>query len=493
MVSTGDTLLSDSGRLEYNTVTFSVLYRSEINGEAVPDDAGRTIKGVKYLLTAEGIVSAAQGVPLETNFVKLRQLLSQQGGTLIYKGRGFGNLVVNPPGGAGAGVRDLAWGPIPKVLFFQPLGNGFSAICRWQCEFMLSEYPPFSPTVAPNTTALPTNPMQFSYDVSVSYDEECYSSVTLRGIIEVPLSRFTVLSREIPQNTVDAYRRAWEDILFDLTKFRVVDRNFTVSPDKRTCKWMYRVEELPPMDLPPFATKARGVMDVQPIKLGGQRSPLLLGNMWSCTLRGSYSIRKDFPRQKAWGDFFMLLLWRMRSSELGQWPDNVNPNAPQQPPGRPINPGIRGFFGFFGGGIIQTVAQQIQGGPPGEFIRGGIDLSGAAAPGNRRGQALLTDFRFSEPLYLDSRSMTFEATWTLFVTFRTLLDATGVWTWPPEGLSAPIVGEIIPTWRSTVQNISGWRSWLTNQIDPFAEVIVDMGGGSPPTSSPLLLNVGNQF
>ncbi len=91
---------------------------------------------------------------------------------------------------------------------------------------------------------------------------------------------------------------------------------------------------------------------------------------------------------------------------------------------------------------------------------------------------MLSNFNFSEPLYLDSKSMSFEASWILFTTFRTIMDASGVWRYPPSG---PRDGYATrTTWAASVQDISGWRSWLRNALDPAARVIVDMGGGIPP-------------
>ncbi len=464
MPSTGDALLNPPPggviTLAYNTVQFSVLFKSEISGEYLLDDAGRTVKAATYTLTVEGIVSSAGGTPLEQNFATLRELLSQPGGVLIYQDRGFGDLAVNQVGG---NSNDIAWGPIPKVLFFQPYGNGFSAHVRWQCTFTISE--------AQFITTGRVGPVvQFSYESMLTYDEDNYTGISIRGVLEVPLTRISVNDRTIPPLIVDRFREQWLNISFDLTQFRVVSRNFNESADKRTCKWDYRVEELPPMTLTPGAVRARGVMSVQPLKLGNQRSMLLLGTSWTCTLRGSYTIRKDFPRRSASLAFCTLLSFRMRSSIFGVMPANDPNNAGQQAP-----PNATAQFAQAAAELpIRAAGIDI----PFRAIQQprGNAFAGVAGTG---AQALLANFSFDEPLYLDSRVMNFEASWILFTTFRSLMDASGVWRWPADGTQRAYSGTQPLTWAASVQGIVGWRSWLANQLNPNADVIVDMGGGLP--------------
>ncbi len=86
--------------------------------------------------------------------------------------------------------------------------------------------------------------------------------------------------------------------------------------------------------------------------------------------------------------------------------------------------------------------------------------------------AWVTDFTIDEGLYLDSKSITFSAAWLLTATFATIVSATGIWKRPAD------VGD--NTWAASMQGIVGWKSWLANRIDPAADVIVDMGGGTPP-------------
>ncbi len=434
MPSTGDAPLQDTGRLSYNGVVFSALFRSEISGEIKQDQAGRTVMYCEYTLSAEGIVSAADGVPLETNFVQLRQLLEQDGGELSYGGRGFGELVINVVAGGpaaaavafstgGTNVRDVAWGPKPEVLFFQPLGNGLSAMVRWRCKFTIPEQPRGGDGV-----------LQFSYSCGISFDEDFYSLINFKGVFEVPLTRANVGSRVIPTAVADTFRATWLNLKLDATKYRVKNRSFDESADRRRIDWSYSFEELPPQNLPPGAPRARGTFDVQPIKQSNQTF-VLLGIMWSCSLKVSYTIRKDLPRRQAMWLFLQLLQFRMNASQLGTHP---------------------AFTGF--------------------------ETAGTTVHQSRQAQAMLSNFSFHEGLHLDSKIFTCDAQWALFTTFRSMLDATGVWRWPATQ-RADIAA-------ASLQDVAGWKSWLANSFNTAADIIVDFGGGAPPLNAGLAGFVG---
>jgi len=86
--------------------------------------------------------------------------------------------------------------------------------------------------------------------------------------------------------------------------------------------------------------------------------------------------------------------------------------------------------------------------------------------------AILCHFGYDEGLYLDSKTMSFEAAWFLTTPFSLIFFGTGTWYWTPE-----VGGQ---AWAQSIQDIVGWKSWLANQLDPTGDVIVDMGGGMPP-------------
>jgi hypothetical protein len=83
--------------------------------------------------------------------------------------------------------------------------------------------------------------------------------------------------------------------------------------------------------------------------------------------------------------------------------------------------------------------------------------------------ALPVHFGFDEGIYLDSKTITFEASWWLFTAFSHILEATGVWRVPKDSVGGNL-------WAGSVKDVMGYAGNLVNQQVPFEDVIVDMGG-----------------
>lgn len=458
---TGVAPLPDVGLLDYNGVTFSCLYTSSVNGGPVPDEAGRVTKYVEYEISVEGIVTLdIVGATTDALWVGLRALLTQPGAPLYYVGKGFGPLAVNVPGGQ---IWDVAWGPMPKLLFFQPLGGSKSALIRWQCLVRI-------PEVAASTllTGQPrdvSRVLQFNYALSLTFDEEGYTGWSARGTLEVPMTRTARDARDL-QITVDAYRSRWLDLQVDLTQFRVVRRNFEYSRDRRTIEWEYQVEELPPMGLPPSCTLARGTMSVRHRRRQG--GTVAAGITWNCSLRCTYTVRKDADQRVALEAFYALLWFRMQSSaRAGDVPPLNNPdNGPQQPAanGQPQGP---------------PQAQQAAAAAGTGALPGWARLM-ASAQAPQKASAFLTDFGWDEGLYLDSKSITFQASWWMIAPFVNVFRAAGTWRW----LDGSAGGS---QWAQSVQDMMGWASWLVNRVDEKADALIDVGNvNGPPAGTPLV-------
>src|ERR1035438_4639544 len=131
--TTGPASLPDVGTLSYNGCTFSPLFVSNLSGKAVQDNARRTVKELELTLIVDGYVSLAFGnTSISPTTANMVELLTAQAAPLVYKGRGL-DLSVNAAGGAmfGGMARDVAWGPVPELFEFQPLGGGLSAKVKW--------------------------------------------------------------------------------------------------------------------------------------------------------------------------------------------------------------------------------------------------------------------------------------------------------------------------------------------------------------------------
>ena len=253
----------------------------------------------------------------------------------------------------------------------------------------------------------------------------------------------------MPLATVDDYREVWLERIatsIDLTRFRVTRREFSVSRDKRTMEWEFQAEELPYMGLPPFVTVAKGSFACRPAKSG-----MGLCN-WLCTLRCTYTVRKDGLRRIAFDSFLCLLRLRMSQSRLAVIPP---------PPGNQ-NPLAQAF-----GALATPVIGAWQlGEAAGNLLR--RNLNGGAPLLESSKKCWLIDFNFEEGLYLDSKTVTFSATWRLVSVFSEILRSSGIWkTAPSDGGNA---------WAVTVRDISGWSSWVEGRLNPAQDVIVDFGG-----------------
>lgn len=456
--TTGPATLPDVGTLFYNGCTFSPLFATNVSGVAVKDDAQRTVKYMEYTIEADGYVTLPSGdVTISPTMDRLRELLTAQGGNLVYNGRGC-DINVNPGGlPSTSPSRDVAWGPVPDLLEFQPLGSGRSAKIRWCVKVRIPQVkigkPPSlgPPFVGGGLASIPL--LQFSYESVVSYNEDGFSTLTVSGILEIPLTRQPTRATRTVETTADAVRGLIGSRVMvgvDLDRFRMVRREFNISRDKRLMQWSFSAEEKPYMDLPLDCTMARGTYNVRPARAG---MGLVL---WLCTLRATYTVRNDRPRRTAWLCFLALLRHRMAQSSRGFVPTLAGPgSSPIRPPPRIIASSP----------ILTLTALTFA-----ELWREVNRREDRPVRESRR--AWLMDFSFDEGLYLDSKTVSFSATWRLVTSFSHILLASGLWTKLPErdslGRSA---------WATSVGDIIGTKSWLPNRLDPRLDVIVDFGGG----------------
>ena len=438
--------------LSYNGCTFSPLFATDVSGIVVKDEANRTTKYMEYVITVDGYVTlhAAQ-LSIADTMATLRRALTAQGGELTYQGRGC-DIIVNA--GAAAGNRnDVAWGPIPEILDFQPLGGASSAKIVWRVTVRIPEVSPRVAGPGEKPGGLAGGLLQFNYETSVGYGEDGYSILSIRGVLEIPLTRTPNQRVRTLTQTADNFRDQIEARLMkgiDLTRFRVVRRNFSLSRDKRILTWDFSIEEKAYMDLPPHITVARGTYTVRPSKAG-------MGLVtWLCSLRATYTVRHDSPRRIAWLAYLQLLRVRMAASRLGP---ELRLKG-EQNPGRGV---LTAAATIAPAGIaFATGAALLQ------FMRNLLNMQDKIVKDSNR--PLLVDFSVDEGLYLDSKTTTFSATWKIVVPFSHVLLASGIWTKVAEQDAARN-----NLWAASMKDIQGHKSWELNRANPALDVIVDFG------------------
>lgn len=440
--TTGPSTLPDVGLLSYNGCKFSPLFETQVSAVFVQDDAKRTTKEIEYAITVDGYVTLPDGATnVETTLDTMVKLLNAPAGALYYTGRGK-KIVVNAAGG----LKDVAWGPVPEILDITPMGGGRSCKVKWTVKTRV----PATLRAASHTGS---EVLQFCFDTSVSYGEDGYSSLRITGITEVPLTRATAADRSVP-SSADEFRARFPGILLetiDKSVFRVTRRDFKLSRDKRTLEFDVVAEELPPMAMPPYML-ARGMFTFKPAKAG-----VGLCN-WLCTLTCTYTVPRrtadntaNVPRNTAWYAFLALLRVRMNDG---------NTNGVLPAPGGNQNPGpaaIAALAGVANPGAI---------GAQGIIIALWRRIFADRFNPNQR-KVFLIELTGSEGVHLDSKTVTFSATWRLVTVFSRILQASGLWRQVP-GVTSNL-------WAASVRDIQGYKSWLDNEFEARLDAIVDFG------------------
>ncbi len=390
-------MLPNIGTCSYGNVIFDVLKHTKISSRPVEDSANRTVKYVTHTLTVEGVVVLPDkfgGVgTIDTIWANLRQELETNGLGLVYTGRGFSDVRVNVQGSP---VRDVNWGPKPKILEFVPLGQGKSASISWQVEFSIPEC----------HCAHYSGPCEYTFETTLTYDEDFYATLTLSGTLEIALTWQSGVNRRRLADIVDAYRQTWLNNPPAIDDFEVKDRSFKESKDKRRMEWSYTYEEMAPMGKPFHCSKANGSYSVRPIlsKYGLIR--------WQSSLRCHYVVRKSFPRRSAYLAFLTIMQDRMSATRRGFVPPGFTPdNVPQQEGGRNF-PGIA---------FLPNIAD------PSDMIGAYRSFESGPQPTNPNLVPILSNFGFEEGVYDDSKTVSFEASWEYSTTLRALIKVSGAW------------------------------------------------------------------
>lgn len=219
----------------YNGVLFPPLgTKISVSEQYIYDDSERTVKATQFRVRVQTIIVAtgdafpADLTSSEYNagpeMHRIRQLISKPGGSLIIDHDGFASKIeINTPGSP---VRDISWGPKPRTLVWEPVGNTASVEVVWECEFEIpicdGGYPPQFHGVA-----------QFNYGVSFSIDNKGYTTRTIAGVIEIAMTRLNQRNRNLV-DTVDAYR---DRIIFGKPPNFERNVEWMVSSDKRTANF----------------------------------------------------------------------------------------------------------------------------------------------------------------------------------------------------------------------------------------------------------------
>jgi hypothetical protein len=211
----------DEGILEYNGHRFSPRSHVRVSSEIVYSEDERTAIYHRHRITVDDIVVPSDGhLSTSLNMGQLRSQLSEVGRPLTLKDKGWGyDLQVNV---TGEEMRDVEFGPKPRILTWSPIGHTQAAEITWECETCI----PVCIGGIPAYSGLAS----FVYDMSFSIDERGYTTRTVTGHILIAMTRDAADHRNIP-DSADQYR----DII-NVGKpdnFQRVTQDYRLSADKR--------------------------------------------------------------------------------------------------------------------------------------------------------------------------------------------------------------------------------------------------------------------
>ncbi len=222
-------------RCSYNFFTFDGATTETVGIQSVPhyDQAGRTITHMEYSLTLRSVI-----VPVAGNQVgdvadvalimdNLRMRLQSPGGELVYEDRGFGSFSINT-----AEVKDVKWGPKPRVLSWQTWGDGNAAQIEWTVSVCIPEC-----NVARYEDAI----MAFNFKVEYDIDGDGFTTRRVSGYVEIPQTRDGQGIRRF-RHSADEYR----DKIVPGTPsgFRPLASKYSLSEDKCRLDFSFGDEEM---------------------------------------------------------------------------------------------------------------------------------------------------------------------------------------------------------------------------------------------------------
>lgn len=218
-------------QVTYNDYVFPDRSNFNITESFVYDPSDRTIIGTRFHLRLQTIIvnedatGAIGSQYAAKDYVHYaRQRISKAGQRLIIEHDGFGPKFDINAGGAGA-IRDIAWGPKPRVVEWNPVGHTNSVEVTWEVEWMI---PICDGSAPPSFTGLST----FSYGISFDIDHRGYTTRTISGTIEIALSRYAG-GRNLA-DSVDNYRNR---VNFQKPMNFERRASWQVSDDKRTANF----------------------------------------------------------------------------------------------------------------------------------------------------------------------------------------------------------------------------------------------------------------
>ena len=272
------------GVFSYNGFTFNGSTKSKVRSTFIYDSADRTVKATVYNIWARTIVYN-NGQSTDIPMLAAQQQLSKAGQQLVYNGQGNGGFTINV-----AGVRDVMWGPKPRVFNFESIGSAQAYAFEWECEVAI-------PACA--NAVYQFAPMAFNFSVDVMVDGDGYTTRTIKGELEIPMTRLNGGAA-----LLDCADNYWTQVCPAVTYgFKRTEQPRTISEDKRTVRFSVTDEQIPGGGYPPGCTDFEGTHGITLYQPPGT-------SLYLSTISASYTVAPGAPRAMAAQHFLAMALDR---------------------------------------------------------------------------------------------------------------------------------------------------------------------------------------
>lgn len=280
------------GDLSYNGFSFDASTHMTVTCEMVQDEAQRTVIYQKQTFIIRATI--AEDPDTDVSMEDIKKKLGEQGQTFIVNNKGFGNPLTVGPGGAG----DVKFGPVPKILSWEPIGSNRACEIEFQIVCCLA--------ICEGTTRA-KGVMAFNYEVDFSIDNG-HTTRTISGYLEIAQTR---QGRRAP-DCADIYRSLLKPSLPDGFERK---QDHRVSKDKSRLDFSITDIQIPSkFAFPQGVTHADGAHDVA----------------WSRNNRGATQLRNTISMELemapgvsqsvAWGIFGQIVSKRIKHAKAQKLP-----------------------------------------------------------------------------------------------------------------------------------------------------------------------------
>lgn len=284
----------------YNGYIFSVFVEPpEIEVRPNYDSAGRAVVSRTYSVSLTAIVTPEGGSTTLEHFEDMLAALQEPAGHFELLGTGFDDLDVCPDGGGG--VRDVVWGPKPRLLRCTQIGNDQAWKVTWQCDVCI----PACPEESTSGRA-----MQWNYRVSWSIDPSGLTRRTVSGLVKIGQTRVSSTSKLV-LDSADRLRDAVAHIQL-IPGYRRIPGTFELSEDRNTLTFTVTDEQLPSVAAPP-----PGIIDCTASHRMSNSTAAGFAR-WTGTISANYEVARGFGKGIAWRNFRLLVGKRLTQEGRGR-------------------------------------------------------------------------------------------------------------------------------------------------------------------------------